>query len=353
MNFKKRRTMFLKKIFPILILLFLCQGCANEYRQTRHANQQEWLTNNGKLKILSTTGIINDAVQQIGGEYVDTTALIQGDLDPHSYQLVKGDDEKLAYAQIIFSNGLGLEHGPSLHRFLHENPKNVSLGDRIQQAEPEQIVYVRGETDPHIWMDISLWAKIVPILVEEMSKHDPQHAEIFQKNGEKLMQDMQRTHEDVKEIIHQIPSDHRYLVTSHDAFNYFARAYFSDKDEITSGEWQKRFAAPEGLAPESQLSATDIRSIIRHLMQHQIHIIFPESNVSRDSIRKIVQAGNEQGLALHIACCPLYGDAMGPPGSEGDSYLKMIVYNAKTLMTHLDAVVQNRFSQSKNIHEPD
>lgn len=82
---------------------------------------------------------------------------------------------------------------------------------------------------------------------------------------------------------------------------------------------------------------TNIKAIIEHLKTYQIHLLFPESNVSRDSIRKIVHAGKEQGLNVKIACCPLYGDAMGQPGSEGETYLKMILYNARTLATHMDS----------------
>ena len=154
-----------------------------------------------------------------------------------------------------------------------------------------------------------------------------------------LQEEMKEGHLQVIEIMHQVPSNKRYLVTSHDAFHYFARAYLADEGEKESEEWRKRFAAPEGLAPESQLSATDIKAIIDHLRTYQIQLIFPESNVSKDSIRKIVEAGRGHGVAVSIACCSLYGDAMGPPGSDGDTYLKMVLYNARTLSTHMNSTL--------------
>ncbi len=322
-----------------LMGLWLINACSSN-QQERQAHFQKWIQNNGKVKVLSTTAMIDDLVRQIGGQYVDTITLIQGDLDPHSYQLVKGDDEKLGFAQIIFYSGLGLEHGPSLHHYLVQNPKAIALGDKIEQQNPKLIVYVRGQKDPHVWMDISLWAKTIPFIVEALSKNDPAHAAYYQANGQKLQDEMTKAHQQVKEIMHQVSPNERFLVTSHDAFNYFARAYLSEDGEIESGEWEKRFAAPEGLAPESQLSAADIKSIIDHLKLYQIHLLFPESNVSRDSIKKIVQAGREQGLDVKIACCALYGDAMGPPGSEGDSYLKMIVYNAHTIAKEMDPTLE-------------
>lgn len=325
-----------KLIFFVLNLLALCTlfSCSETHAQ-RNKEFQQWIQNNGKIKVLSTTAMINNIVQQVGGEAVDTITLIQGELDPHSYQLVKGDDEKLAFAHLIFSNGLGLEHGPSLQHYLMNDAKNIGVGDLIHQQDPTLIIEVKGQKDPHIWMDMSLWSRTIPIIVEVLSQKDPAHADYFAKNGAELQRQMEETHALVKNIMHEIPAPQRFLVTSHDAFNYFTRAYLAEESELKTGEWQKRFAAPEGLAPESQLSTTDIRLIIDHMHQYQIHVLFSESNVSQDSIKKIVQAGREKGLELKIACCPLYADAMGPHGSEGDTYLKMVVYNAKMIASYL------------------
>lgn len=327
-----------RHLISLLLFSFVLFGClvsCSNVHQERQQQFKKWSQDNGKVKVLSTTAMINDLVQRIGGEQVDTLTLIQGELDPHSYQLVKGDDEKLIFAQIIFSNGVGLEHGPSLQRHLHDNPKNVSLGDRIVTKNQNLLIHIKGQKDPHIWMDVSLWAQAVPIIVDVLSQKDPDHAQEFKQRGEQLQQEMAQTHEEVKQIMHEVPASQRFLVTSHDAFNYFTRAYLAEESELESGEWQKRFAAPEGLAPESQLSTTDIRDIINHMHEYHIYMLFPESNVSQDSIKKIVQAGREKGIELKIGCCPLYADAMGEPGSEGDTYLKMISYDAKMIASYL------------------
>lgn len=317
--------------FLFFSLLFILSSCSMDQHKHRQAHFQQWLQKDGKVKVLSTTMMIDDLVRRVGAGHIDTIVLIEGELDPHSYQLVKGDDEKLSRADLVFYNGLGLEHGPSLHRYLLKNPKAVGLGDLVDRKEAGLIINVRGQKDPHVWMDISLWARTVPFIVEALSQQDPAHAAEYKANGQVLQEEMAKAHLEAQAMMHQIPANQRFLVTSHDAFNYFARAYLSEEGEVESGTWEKRFAAPEGLAPESQLSATDIKAIIAHLKRYDIHQLFPESNVSRDSIRKIVQAGKEKGLDVQIACCALYGDAMGPPGSEGDSYLKMILYNARTL----------------------
>jgi manganese/zinc/iron transport system substrate-binding protein len=310
------------------VLFFLCclfASCSNTEVQQRN---QLWRERNGKIKVLSTTAIIDDLVKQVGGTQIDSISLIKEDLDPHSYQLVKGDDEKMDVADIIFFHGLGLEHGPSLQHYLYNSPKAISLGNKIQEQSPERILHDKGQVDPHIWMDISLWRQAVPFIVEALSKHRPEQAAYFAKNGDQLMQAMDQMHASIREKLQQIPAEKRYLVTSHDAFNYFTRAYLAEEGEEN---WRKRFAAPEGLAPESQLSATNIQQIIDHLKRYQIHVLFPESNVSQDSIRKIIQAGSEKGLRLTIATTYLYGDAMGRPGSDGDTYFKMMQHNAATI----------------------
>lgn len=313
--------------FVLLLNVISCSKRTNDL--------QDWMQDDTKVKVLSTTQMISDIVKQVGGSHVAALALIKGELDPHTYQLVKGDDEKLAYADLIFYNGLGLEHGPSLQHHLQDDSKAIPLGNKVFQANPALIIEVHGKIDPHIWMDISMWAKTVPFILEALIAKDPKHAEEYRLNASVLLDQMNAAHEETKGILAKVPSEKRFLVTSHDAFNYFTRAYLATEEEVKTNRWQMRFAAPEGLAPESQLSTTDIKNIITHVGKYHIEVIFPETNVSRDSIRKIVQAGNEQGLHLKIACCPLYGDAMGQPGSEGDTYLKMIKYDAVTIAEKL------------------
>ncbi len=319
-------------IFLLVLLAFFSACSNNDGLQQRN---QLWRERNNKIKVLSTTAIIDDLVKQIGGEYIDSIALIKEDLDPHSYQLVKGDDEKMAFADIIFFHGLGLEHGPSLQQYLYTSPKAVSLGNKIQEGSPELILHEKGQVDPHIWMDISLWRRAVPFIVDTLSNHSPTHAAFFSENGSRLMDDMDALHGEIRKKLQGIPSEKRYLVTSHDAFNYFTRAYLAEEGEEDHQSWRMRFAAPEGLAPESQLSSTDIQYIIDHLAEYNIHVLFPESNVSQDSIRKIIQAGRENGLDLKIATTYLYGDAMGQPGSDGDTYFKMMQHNATTIEKYL------------------
>ncbi len=331
----KRETDWIGMMFKfrtfllMLVFLFCAVSCGVQEKS------QEWMKPNGKIKVLSTIAMIDDMIKRIGGNYVDATTLIKGELDPHSYQLVKGDDEKLAFADIIFYNGLGLEHGPSLHHYLETNSKAIGLGDQLQREHPELILTYNGQLDPHIWMDVSLWGRTLIYIADALAKKDPSHSAFFYENATKLGKDLENLHEEIRSKMQEIPEQQRYLVTSHDAFNYFTRSYLAENKEIQDHSWQKRFAAPEGLAPESQLSVAEIQFIIDYLSMHQIHMLFPESNVSKDSIRKIVEAGTSKGLNLKIAGDFLYADAMGKAGSDGDTYMKMMTHNANTIAHYL------------------
>lgn len=324
----KQRMSFFLHWFILSLLCFQCSSGGNEEARL-------WIKEDGKIKVLATIAMISELVKQVGGEHVATHTLIKGDLDPHSYQLVKGDDEKLAAADVIFYNGLGLEHGPSLQSFLKNSGKAIAVGDLVQKENPSVILYYDGSVDPHIWMDIEIWEKTVKFIVDALGKADPEHLSDFQENGKNLQSALLAFHKKLKSEMWEVPDHQRYLITSHDAFNYFTRSYLATEEEVSNGDWQKRFAAPEGLAPESQLSPNDIRKILDHMKKFGVHVIFPESNVSQASIRKLMNAGEQQGIRIWISPEFLYGDAMGHPGSSGDSYFKMIKHNIRTIAKEL------------------
>jgi len=286
------------------------------------------MANNGKVKVLATTAIIDDLVDQIGGEFIDHISLITGELDPHSYELVKGDDEKLSFAQIVFYNELGLEHGASLHYSLDHHPHAIALGNSVIHDHPEKILKIDREVDPHIWMDISLWINAIDPIVEALSVADREHALVFQKNGEIVREKMRLMDEKIQRLMQQISEEKRYLVTSHDAFNYFTRRYLANKNEE---DWNKRCAAPEGLSPEGQLSTAHIIRIVHHLALYKIKVIFLESNVSRDSIKKVAMVCKEKGMEVALSKEVLYGDTLGAKGSGAETYLQMMEYNAELL----------------------
>ncbi len=323
----------IRQIFLIILLLAFSYGCK---RAT--LKNAEWYQGNGKLKVLTTIAMIGDLVQRIGGDDIDTISLIRGELDPHAYELVKGDDEKFARADLIFYNGLGLEHGLSLRQNLEGNPKAIAVADALLRKDPSLILSVDGQYDPHIWMDIALWMNVIDPITQALCEKDPEHASLYCQRGKELKKEMALADQKAYALLQVIPQEKRYLVTSHDALSYFTRHYLAAPGEKN---WQTRCRAPEGLAPEAQMNMNDIMTILFHVERFGISILFPESNVNKDALYKIVHACKEKGLTIQLCQESLYGDTMG----EAGSYLEMIAHNVEVVARGL-APLSHKYSPS-------
>jgi manganese/zinc/iron transport system substrate-binding protein len=317
-----------------LFALVLSTSCKTGCVKDGEKRLQEWMSDNGKKKILCTTGQIENLVSPIAGDDFDTYSLIGIEHDPHSYQLVKGDADIFNRADILFYNGLGLEGGPSLALRLKDNPKAHSLGGFIQEIVPEKILYIDHTPDPHIWMDMALWSASIPSIEKVLVTLQPEYKDQIKKRAKKVQEELLEEDRQLRQLLLDIPSERRYLVTTHDAFNYFARAYLLGVDEPPA-DWKRRFQAPEGLAPEGQLGTLDIKRLSRHIMLHNIDVVFAESNVSEDSLKKLQESCASFGKSIRIARHPLYGDALGPPHTEMATYMGMMRYNVENIREEL------------------
>lgn len=331
----KRISWRLALSFLWVLVALATPSCGRSPRCHEAEHTANWRQENGRLKVLVTVSVIEDLVTRVGGEEIDVLTLISGQLDPHSYQLVKGDAEKLARADVIFCNGLGLEHNPSLRYLLTHTPKAVFLGDAVRQRHPELILESEGQADPHLWMDMSLWAECLDDVVSSLSHFLPEKASVFQMRGEAMRRAMLEQHAQIRQRLQALPEERRYLVASHDAFNYFARAYLATPEEQAQNKGCRRFLSPEGLAPESQLSTAHLQTVLSYLENHRIHVVFPEATLSPDALKKLVDAAQKKGLKVRLASRPLLADSLACPGSAGDSYLGMIEYDADVIYNEL------------------
>ncbi len=320
------------RLLMILIFLFSLLGALTFFRKEQNL-KSDWMKDSGKVKVLSTTAIVGDLVERIGGNEVDHLILMKGETDPHSYELVKGDAEIIDRADLIFSNGLGLEHGASLVYALKKHRNHVPLAN-IFKSMNGQALYFEGQLDPHVWMDVSMWMQLAPEVEEKLVQLCPERAEVFHKNAAELKKEWEALHQEIFSQIQSVPEEMRYLVTSHDAFQYFARRYLAPPG--ATSDWQERISAPEGLAPDGQLSIKNIEEVLQFLQLHKIHVIFPESSVSRDSIKKIVEVASQKNMNVTIVKEPLYSDTLGPKNSGASDYPSMMRSNAKVISNHLN-----------------
>ena len=308
----------LKRFFLLTLIAF---GCTSN--QT--GSLESWMKDSKKVKALSTIPMIDDLVRGVGKEHVECLPLIHGEVDPHSYELVKGDAEKFERADVVFANGLGLEHGPSLCTHLKEHSKSVMLGDHLYRQCREELLVIDGVVDPHVWMDIALWVRLVDPIVWTLSDLDPKNKDAYAQNGAELKAQLKEVHAKVYEQMQTVPANQRFLVTSHDAFNYFARRYLATADELGSHSWKRRVAAPEGLSPDGQLTSRDIQEISAHLQRYRVPVVFSESNVNQAALLKVMDVCKKRGHEVRISEGSLYADAMG------ESYTQMMQHNAKLI----------------------
>jgi len=319
-----------KRLLFLIAVLLITVGCRQPGRDRFH----RWLEENDKLKVLCTTAFVGELVQAVGGADLNVILLIPHQSDPHSYQLVKGDDEKFRRADCIFYSGLNLEHRGALARYLSSH-NAVSVTTKLTTDE----IIMDGVTvDPHVWLDLSLWSKGVDCIVETLSKKKTEHQNLYKENGKRVKESLLFLHKKIYSLLQAVPNERRYLVTTHNAYQYFSRAYLATQEEKVSGEWKRRCMAPEGLAPESQINTRDLYAVVEYILEHKTPIVFAEYGMNRDSLEKVVASARSRGCEISIAKESLYSDSI--PGSmvsdEQMTHEEMLEHNARVIIEGLN-----------------
>ena len=269
----------------------------------------------GPLRVTATTGMIADTARRVGGERVAVTALMGPGIDPHLYKASEGDIAKLSGADLILYNGLNLEGkmGEIFAKMASGGKPTVAVADALpknQLREPTgpaaQTLGV-GHHDPHIWFDVSIWARTIPPVVEALSRLDATHASEFVANGEKYRQELDALHAECKTRLAVVPSERRVLVTAHDAFGYFGRAY--DVEVV----------GLQGISTASEYGLKDVQRIVDQLVARKIKAVFIESSVPRRSIEAVIAGCTARGHTPALGGT-LFSDAMGAEGTPEGAY---------------------------------
>ncbi|MEO9967006.1 MAG: zinc ABC transporter substrate-binding protein [Reichenbachiella sp.] len=278
---------------------------------------------NGKLKVITTTGMIYDAVINIAGDRVDAQALMGPGVDPHLYKATQGDLKKLQDADLIFYNGLHLEGKmgdvfEKLGRIKPVKAISTEIPDSLFRASE----LYPGTYDPHIWFDVSLWKQAVTRVHKELVISDPENKNIYDLNSESYLKSLDSLHEAVKLSIHSIPDSQRLLITAHDAFGYFGEAYGIEVNGL------------QGISTLSEPGLKDVADLVDLINSKKIKAVFIETSVSKKAINAVVEGCRKKGHDVHIGGS-LYSDAMGPFGSFEGTYIGMVHTNAQTIVNAL------------------
>ncbi|MBO6659584.1 MAG: zinc ABC transporter substrate-binding protein [Roseivirga sp.] len=302
----------MNKYLIILLAAFALWSCGT-------TNQE----NSGKLNIVATTGMVADVVKNVGKDSVNVTALMGPGVDPHLYKATQGDLGKLQAADIILYNGLHLEGKmgevfEKLERIKTVVPVARSINEAMLLDDP---VY-QGTFDPHIWFDVSLWMQTVVEVTNTLIEARPELADYFKANADTYRAELADLHEWVINEMQSIPPSKRIMITAHDAFSYFGRAYGIEVRGL------------QGISTLSEFGLKDRVDLINFIVDKQIKAVFVETSVSEKNIKAIVEGCAQKGHTVEIGG-NLFSDAMGAAGTAEGNYVGMVKSNVRTIVEAL------------------
>lgn len=279
------------------------------------------VSSNGKIKVAATTGMVGDLARNIGRERVEVTALMGPGVDPHLYKASEGDISRLSGAQIIFYNGLHLEGrmGDILVKMARNKP-TVAVAERIPE---EALLKTADETeDPHIWFDVSLWMQAAEVVRDSLIELDPAGKAEYEANAAAYLKELETLHRYAREQIATIPAQQRVLVTAHDAFGYFGRAYGIEVTGL------------QGISTATEYGLADVQNVVDLLVTRKIKAVFVESSVPKRSIEALVEGAGAKGHKVAIGG-ELFSDAMGAAGTPEGTYSGMVRHNVDIIVKAL------------------
>lgn len=278
----------------------------------------------GKVEAVATTGMIGDAVSNVGGDLVEVQTLMGPGVDPHLYQASAGDVGRINEADIVFYNGLHLEAAMAEVLEETETVTTVAVADVIDDELLLRPPEFEGQFDPHVWFDVELWKVAVGEVRDALAEFDPDNAETYRSNAEAYLDELTELDEYVAQRVQEIPADLRVLVTAHDAFNYFGKAYGVDVRGLI------------GISTASEAGTRDIRDLAEFIAERQIPAIFVESSVPARAIEAVQAAVRANGAEVGIGG-ELFSDAMGDEGTEEGTYIGMVRHNVDVIADALGA----------------
>ncbi len=341
---KKLKGIFLLGAIVLLGLQLGCSGGETAVSPTPNAADSDLLTLptlsaanlDGKpLQVVASTSIIGDVVSQVGGDAIMLTTLMAAGQDPHSYQPGAQELTAVAQADVIFVNGWDLEESlvndlatigedvPVVAISANVTPRVLGAEEHEEEHEEEAAdEHHHSGADPHVWFDIQNVVQWTENLSQVLAALDPANASTYQENAATYTAKLASLESDVEAQLATLPPESRVLVTNHDSFGYFARAYnFEILGTVVPGN--STIAEP---------SATDLTTLIGLMAEHGVCTIFTETTVS-DSLSQTVASELDACDAVQVV--PLYTGALGPAGSGAESYIDMFRTNVAAIVAGL------------------
>lgn len=281
-----------------------------------------------KLKTVATFSILADFVKQVGGDRVSVQALVGPNGDAHVYQPSPGDAKTLSEARVVFTNGLGFEGW--IARLIKASGTKAAIIVATKNVKPRRMDEVgHAEIDPHAWQSVPNAKTYVANIRDALAAADPEGKAAYEANATAYLSKLDALDAEIRAAVGKIPGDRRRIITTHDAFGYFAAAY------------GMAFIAPQGVSTESEVSARDVAKIITQIRKEKIPAVFLE-NITDDRLLKRV--GAESGARIGGT---LYSDALTDEKGAAPTYIDMVRHNVRQLAEALMSLIRPFASPSR------
>lgn len=310
----------MKRLLYLLFILtssLLLSSCGNKYYYDLE-----------KINITTTTNIMKDLADRIGGEKVNVYSLMGPGIDPHQYIARPNDFIALDKADLIIASGLHLEGKiiGVIESFENDGNKNVlNIGTSLINSDKKDLLIENenfgGLYDPHFWFDINLYIEATTIIKDKLILLDSNNKEYYQNNFDSYLTELLELIKYAKDNFSKIKENNRYLITAHDAFEYLGK------------EFGFTVMSLQGLSTEAEVSPSDVKEIIDIILKYQIIAIFPETSVPIETITSVKEALNRKNYKVTIGG-NLYSDSLGG-NSDDDTYIKMYKKNIDTIVASL------------------
>lgn len=308
-------TSWMGRILVILLIAGVLAACGEPGATSSGGNLAQ-----RQITVVATTGMVADLARNVGGQRVNVTALMGAGVDPHLYKASEGDVRRLSEADIIFYNGLHLEAamGEVLER-MQGRVKTIAVTAGLDRAGLLASPQYQNQYDPHVWFDVKYWMKSAEQVREALIELDPASAETYRANATRYLGELEQLHSYVTTQAQRIPEGQRVLITAHDAFNYFGRAYGFEVRGL------------QGISTAAEAGIADVQDLAQYIADRRIPALFVESSVPRRNIEAVQAAVTARGFDVRIGG-ELFSDAMGNPGTLEGTYIGMVRHNIDTIV---------------------
>jgi len=298
-------------IIALLIIVALLTGCSSNKSSKEPSDLPS---------IVTTIGMIEDIVINLADDYVEVTSLMGPGVDPHLYKATARDVKLLDNSDMILYGGLHLEGKMGdVFKTLAQVKKTVAVSESI----PKEYLLGLGDAhDPHVWFDIKLWLYAVEATYQSLIELVPNHENEIKINYDRYVEKLKELNSFIRSEIATLPLKQRVLITAHDAFNYFGKAYGFEVKGL------------QGISTVSEAGTRNVQELAQFIVDNQIKAIFIETSVPQKTVHSLQQAVRAKGFLVEIGG-ELFSDAMGDRGTFEGTYEGMIKHNITTIVSAL------------------